>query len=258
MRHRIWFLTVALALALAAPAGALAQSTDDHARADEQFHQAREALTQGNDELALRLFRASQEIEPGRGKLLNIALCEEKLGLLAEATVHFEALLPQLTPGDERRAIVQQHLADLRPRVPHVAVKVPAAAPPAAALAPKPAARKVAPQPMSSKRKTGFLVGGAGLAGLAVGGVTGILALVDRGAIQSQCPSHRGCSPEIVDRASAGKALSITSTFAFVAGAVGASAGLYLVLTGGKSAAATKVGLTLLPDGGRVGVGGVF
>src|SRR6185369_13126725 len=105
--------SLVLALALAAPAPALAQP-DKHTQAEEQFHKAREAQTKGDYKKALELLRASQALEPGRGKLVNIAICEMELGLLGASVRHFEEVLPQLPAGDERLPIVQKQLAQLR------------------------------------------------------------------------------------------------------------------------------------------------
>ncbi len=112
--------------------------------------------------------------------------------------------------------------------------------------------------PTSGRRTAGFVVGGVGIAGLAAGSVTGILALADHSAAESGCPLHKGCSAEIVNRASTGKSLSVVSTVALAAGAVGVGVGLYLVLSSDGSKAAPTAGLTLLPDGGRLGFSAAF
>jgi hypothetical protein len=114
-------LALPLALALAA-APALAQQAQPaapaHAQAEEQFRQGREAQNKGDFQRALDLFRASEALEPGRGKLINMAICEEKLGLPGSALRHLDEVLPQLPPGDERLPIVQKRLAQLRTRAP--------------------------------------------------------------------------------------------------------------------------------------------
>jgi hypothetical protein len=108
-----WFVLAAM---LAAPAPALCQPAR-HAQAQEQFKQGREAQVRGDYRRALELFQASQAIEPGRGKLVNIAICEKELKLLGSALRHFEQVLPELH-GDDRLPIVEKHLAEIRPRVP--------------------------------------------------------------------------------------------------------------------------------------------
>ena len=317
MNYRGWLLTVTLALCTAE--NAYAQPTTLHAQADESFRQAREAAAHGDDRLALQLFRASHELEASRGTLLNIAICEEKLGLVTAAMQHFQEVLPQFAPGDERLALVQQHISDLVPRVPHLRVNVAIAAPagtrvtfdgaplaatrlgaemavdpgkhvitvnatglperrydvvveegkalaltvePGAIAPPKLLPRLDTPPPTSHRTQVGIIVGSAGIVALTVGGVAGVLALADRDAIESECPTRVGCSPEILDRARSGKSLSIVSALSLSAGAIGVGAGMYLVLSSGKSrgtaTAATTAGLTLLSDGGRLGIRGSF
>lgn len=315
MRYRPWLL--ALTLSLGASQSALAQSKDAHAAAEEQFRQGREALERADYEVALRLFRQSQEAEPGRGKLLNLAICEEKLGLLTEANRHFQEVLPQLTPDDERLTIAREHLTALAPRIPHLRIDLAPSSPSGAtvsadgapfaptalgtempidpgkhaitvtapgrterryelsldegkratltveagALVGADPASPVIATPTSSRRTVGFIVGGVGLAGIAAGAVTGILALGDHASAVEACPLKVGCSRDVVDQAKSGQALSVVSTVAFAAGAIGVGVGVYLVVSGGKSpapATAPRVGLTLLPGGGNLGLSGAF
>jgi hypothetical protein len=128
MLHRTCLL--AAALALCAPNSVLAQSQGVSAAPAVLFSQGLAALELGDYKNALSLFRASQEAEPGKGKLLNIAVCEEKLGLVATATQEFQQVLLQLDPNDERRAAVARHLTDLGPRIPHLQVILATGAPP--------------------------------------------------------------------------------------------------------------------------------
>jgi hypothetical protein len=316
MRYRT--LLLAITLSLGASTGALAQPVDAHAAAEEQFRQGREALERADYKAALGLFRKSQELEPGRGKLLNLAICEEQLGLLTEATQHFQDVLPQLA-GDERLTIAQQHLTALIPRVPHVRIELAPSSPPGATVsadgaplaptalgaempynpgkhaftvtAPGRSERRydltleegkraaltveagavitteavtlpeVTPTPTSSRRTVGFIVGGVGVAGLAVGAVTGIVSLNDHASALKACPTRMGCSSDVIAQAKSGQTLSIVSTAAFAAGAVAAGVGLYLVLSGGKGpspAAAPRAGLTVLPGGARLGFEAAF
>src|SRR4051812_40776592 len=118
MRPRTWLL--AAVLSIAAPAVARAQPAEVHAAAEEQFRQGREAIKKGDYRLALKLLRASHTAEAGRGKLFNIAFCEEQLGLVASALKHFQEVLPQFPAGDERIEIVKLRLGQIEPRVPHL------------------------------------------------------------------------------------------------------------------------------------------
>lgn len=106
---------IVTALALAAPDLALAQAPGVHAEAEAVFLHARDAMKGGRWEEALGLFRKSQAMEAGRGKLINMAICEQKLGRPGSALRHFQEVLPQLPSDDDRLGIVKQHIATLTP-----------------------------------------------------------------------------------------------------------------------------------------------
>lgn len=110
----------------------------------------------------------------------------------------------------------------------------------------------------NGRRTAGFVSGGIGLAGLAAGGITGIVSLLDHGAVRSACPSRRGCSQDIVDQAARGESLSMVSTVAFAVGVVGAGAGIYLVLSSKAAETAPRVGFVVAPGGGGIGLRGSF
>ncbi len=132
---RCYSLLVLFGLSLCAAHPALAQprnnqpQADMNARADEQFRKGRDEQDRGNCQKALEHFRESHALKPGRGTLLNMGLCEKKLGQLAKAMQHFDELLPQLTAGDERRQIVRDNLAELKPKVPYLRVVLKADSP---------------------------------------------------------------------------------------------------------------------------------
>jgi hypothetical protein len=122
-------ILLAFTLTVAVPARGLAQTQSVHAVAKDQFDRAREAMDRGDYKAALDLLRASHAREPGRGKLLNMALCEEKLGLLGSAARHFEEVLPQLAGDPERERLAREHAEQLRPKVPYLRVSLAEAAP---------------------------------------------------------------------------------------------------------------------------------
>jgi hypothetical protein len=100
------------------------------------------------------------------------------------------------------------------------------------APAPAPAAEEA---PSSSRKTIGFVIGGIGLAGLAVGGVTGAMAIGKESTRKSNCDASDVCNQTGYDAAQSGKTLAGISTYAFVAGGVGLAAGLFLVLTAPSS-----------------------
>lgn len=141
MRARSW--TFLLAATLGMPAAASAQpaapqaptaapqapALEPHTQAEDQFRQARKAMDAHQYAPALDLLRASHAAEPGNGKLLNIAICEEALGRLIAAASHYELVAIQLSETDERRPLVASKLAALRPRIPTLQILVNGAVP---------------------------------------------------------------------------------------------------------------------------------
>jgi hypothetical protein len=126
----------------------------------------------------------------------------------------------------------------------------------------------------SSQRTMGFVVGGIGVAGLAVGAVTGLIAIGKNNDSKQACPNAGACgSSDAVDAADGARQFGTISTIAFVAGGVGAVLGTVLVLTAPSSSserASTKArpatararGVQLVPssDGRSAGMtfAGVF
>ena len=90
--------------------------------------------------------------------------------------------------------------------------------------------------PGSSQRTMGFVVGGIGVVGLAVGAVTGLIAIGKNNESKQACPNDGACtSKDAVDAADGARQFGTISTIAFVAGGVGAALGTVLVLTAPSS-----------------------
>ena len=82
----------------------------------------------------------------------------------------------------------------------------------------------------------GFVVGGIGVAGLAVGAVTGLIAIGKNSDSKQACPNDGACaSRDAVDAADSARQFGTISTIAFIAGGVGAALGTVLVLTAPSS-----------------------
>jgi hypothetical protein len=97
--------------------------------AKSKFMQGRDALNRGEYATALILFRTSQELYPSPGTLLNLALCEERVGLLGSALQHFQEVVRLLPPGDERLSIARNGAAMIEPRVPRLRIDLAKGAP---------------------------------------------------------------------------------------------------------------------------------
>lgn len=121
----------------------------------------------------------------------------------------------------------------------------------------------------SSQRTIGFIVGGVGVAGLAAGAITGLMAMGKSSDAKQQCANDGRCaSRDAVDASESAKTFGLVSTIAFIAGGVGLAAGATLVLTAPKeqgsasSSAAARPILRIAPEAGPRNAGltllGVF
>jgi hypothetical protein len=111
----------------------------------------------------------------------------------------------------------------------------------------------------NTKRTLGWVVGGVGVAGLAVGAVTGIMAMGDASTVKSNCGANGACQGQSgVDAASSGKTASTLSTIGFIGGTALAGVGAYLLLTSGPWGASTSVGATSLPGGAALSLSRAF
>jgi len=91
--------------------------------AERMFQQGRTALAEENYEVARSHFEQSFKIDPALGTLLNLAVCEEKLGKLQAALAHLQDALGKAEAEDRRRPLIAQRLARLELRVPRLVVK---------------------------------------------------------------------------------------------------------------------------------------
>jgi len=87
----------------------------------------------------------------------------------------------------------------------------------------------------SSQRTWGWVLGGLGVAGVAVGAVTGAVVLSDADVIKSHCPEPKTCDPEAMDDVNRAKdhadKFGTVATIGFAAGLSLVAAGAVLLLT---------------------------
>ncbi len=102
----------------------------NRAAADALFNAGRDAMTEGNYELACRKFAESNRLDRAVGTLLNLGNCEDKRGRLATAWLRYAEALEMLSDSDPRYAFAQRAVEELEPRVPRLIVELAPDAPP--------------------------------------------------------------------------------------------------------------------------------
>ena len=84
------------------------------------FSEGRAAMKADDYAMAAEKLAASHKLDPSPGTLLNLAICEEKLGQLGRAWKHLQGVLEALPAKDPRRPIAQERLDAIAARVPKV------------------------------------------------------------------------------------------------------------------------------------------
>jgi hypothetical protein len=107
-------------VALAGPAQA-----DDAATAQSLFLEGRAALEKGDYAAACPKFEASAALVRRPSTLLNLAQCAEQGGRPLAARKLWQDGIQGLEPGDPRRSVSEERLAQLEPRIPRLTVKSP-------------------------------------------------------------------------------------------------------------------------------------
>ncbi len=92
--------------------------------AEVAFAEGRRALTAGDLARARAHFEASYRLEPAVGTLLNLAVCEEQLGLLLSAQSRLEEAKRRAQPGDKRLASIEERRARVAARIPSVTLRL--------------------------------------------------------------------------------------------------------------------------------------
>lgn len=102
----------------------------------------------------------------------------------------------------------------------------------------------------SDHRTLGYVIGGVGVAGLAVGAITGAMVLGKKSVVDNNCDAAKRCNQTGYDAANSGRTLGIASTTGFIVGGLGLAAGAWLVLSShpGEHTA-------LIPSAGPTGAG---
>ncbi len=125
-----WFLLLlgltAAGLTLAgAPMHAHAAESNK-ATAEALFNEARSLMAEGRYEEAIQKLKASQDLDPGLGTLLNLAECYERMGRTASAWAEYRevAALARQTGARERELLAEQKAQELEPKLSKLSIKV--------------------------------------------------------------------------------------------------------------------------------------
>lgn len=108
--------------------------------------------------------------------------------------------------------------------------------------------------PPARSHTSSYVAFGIAGAGLAVGGVTGILALGKRSTLKQHCPEPTQCPEADTDNVNAYHALGYASGAGFAVGVAGAATGIALWLLGDKPTSSSQ-GLAVRPYLGLNGIG---
>ncbi len=108
-----------------------------------------------------------------------------------------------------------------------------------ATTTPPPVTGPVTPPPVvhtgddgAGQRTIGFIVGGVGVAGIAVGAVTGLVAMGKNSDSKKACPNDGGCpDADAVKANDSARTFGTVSTIAFIAGGILAAAGAVVIFT---------------------------
>jgi hypothetical protein len=91
--------------------------------AQQLFERGRSAMVAGDYRLAHSQFEASYQQEPALGTLLNLAVCEERLGVWIAAVRHLGQGLQMSLAGDPRQPSIAARFAELGARIPRLTLR---------------------------------------------------------------------------------------------------------------------------------------
>jgi len=97
------------------------------AAAEVLFEEGRKAMEAGDYAAACRKFEESNRLDPAVGTVFNLANCEEQHGRVASAWEHFKDVSARVPQSDRRKAIANERIAALGPRLPYLTIRLRAA-----------------------------------------------------------------------------------------------------------------------------------
>jgi tetratricopeptide (TPR) repeat protein len=120
--------------------------------------------------------------------------------------------------------------------------------PPAIAVLPPDGALTAAPPSTSHGHTFGWIIGGVGVAGVAVGAVAGIASLMSYHDASTLCPLRSGCSDAAMSARNSAESKAWVSNIAFGVGVVGVGIGSFILLSGRHAGPAAGIAVRAAPD----------
>jgi hypothetical protein len=108
-------------------------------------------------------------------------------------------------------------------------------------------------------RTLGWVLAGAGVAGVGTAAVTGIMLLDSKKTVEADCPNKSCMTQEGLDAAATGRTLTTVNTAAWIAGGAALGIGAYLLISAApKDKATGAIAPSVSPDGFSVWCRGSF
>ena len=248
---------VALAFSMATTGSTWAATDADKQRALELFRDGAKAYDAGRFEKSVQLLRRAYQLDPAPVLLYNLARAYESMGAPEQAADNYKRFL-QEEPNAQDRGAIEKRIEILEAQVrERAALKEQRRAEAARAASPSRPRRALGDEPTESPSALPWIVAGAGLVTLAVGGYFGLTA-------QSRQDEAVG-DPDFVsatDKQTEAEDLARTANILFIAGGVLSVSGVVwgvLDLAGsGGSGARESTSLSVSPGLGAIQVRGTF
>src|SRR5258708_29031368 len=103
--------------------GTASAQAEDTTLAQASFERGRQAMSAEDYQFARTQFEASYRADPALGALLNLAVCEQRLGLWNGALTHLDQGLRQVGAEDKRRPSIVARVDELSARIPHLTLR---------------------------------------------------------------------------------------------------------------------------------------
>jgi hypothetical protein len=107
----------------AALVGTASAHAEETTLAQASFERGRQAIATQDYQFARTQFEASYRADPALGALLNLAVCEQRLGLWNAALKHLDQALRQVGREDKRGPSIVARIDELSARIPHLTLR---------------------------------------------------------------------------------------------------------------------------------------